>query len=148
MWYISSTPSNSAVSRKSLSPIVFWAWYTTALVFWSPETTGYRASSFRHFGEFGYLEVGEAPMRGMLRNWSKFEWEIMDDLAQGRLSPLSLQHNTLCDYFASYRISNGRKNRYGVLFTCLNATAAHVKLSAECTTMEVLQVLWRFERSN
>lgn len=27
----------------------------------------------RHFGEFGYLEVGEAPMRGMLRNWSKFE---------------------------------------------------------------------------
>ena len=65
----------------------------------------------------------------------------MDDLAQGRLSPLSLQHNTLCDYFASYRISNGRKNRYGVLFTCLNATAAHVKLSAECTTMEVLQVL-------
>ena len=63
----------------------------------------------RHFGEFGYLEVGEVRMRGMLRNWSKFEWEIMDDLAQGRLSPLSLQRNTSCDYFASYRISNGRK---------------------------------------
>ena len=146
MWYISSTPSNSAVSRKPLSPIVFWAWYTTGSRFLVPGDHWISRLIIRHFGEFGYLEVGEVPMRGMLRNWSKFEWEIMDDLAQGRLSPLSLPHNTSRDYFASYRISNGRKKRYGVLFTCLNTTAAHVKISAKCTTMEFLQVLWRFER--
>lgn len=146
MWYISSTPSNSAVSRKPLSPIVFWAWYTTGSRFLVPGVHWISRLIIRHFGEFGYLEIGEVPMRGMLRNWSKFEWEIIDDLAQGRLSPLSLQHNTSCDYFASYRISNGRKKRYGVLFTRLNALAAHVKISAECTTMEFLQVLWRFER--
>ncbi len=76
------------------------------------------------------------------------ETQFMADLPDIRLAPFTPPfHHTACDYFGPIVVKVGRNKTakyYGVLFTCLNTRAVHLKLAVDCSTMEFLQVLRRF----
>ena len=78
----------------------------------------------------------------------RFETQKMADLPSVRLAPLTPPfHYTACDYFGPFKVKvkrNKTAKHYGVIFTCLNTRAVHLKMTVDCSTMEFMQVLRRF----
>ena len=79
------------------------------------------------------------------------ENSYMDDICDSRFALHLIHHvpfhHTACDYFRPIVVNiarNKRTKHYGVLFTCLNTRAIHLKLAVDCSTMEFRQVFRRF----
>ena len=75
------------------------------------------------------------------------ESQVMADLPECRLAPFTPFYYTSCDYFGPCHVKVGRNKTtkyYGVIFTCLNTRAVHLKLAVDYSTMEFIQVLRRF----
>lgn len=79
---------------------------------------------------------------------AKAKSQVMAELPKSRLAPCTTPfYCTSCDYFDPYLVTVGHNKTtkyYGVIFTCLNTRAAHLELAVDCSTMEFIQVLWRF----
>lgn len=79
---------------------------------------------------------------------AKAESQVMAELPKSRLAPCTMPfYCTSCNYFDPYHVRIGHNKTtkyYGVIFTCLNTRAAHLELAVDCSTMEFIQVLWRF----
>ena len=56
-------------------------------------------------------------------------------------------HYVSCDYFGPITVNISRNKttkHYGVIFTCLNTRAVHLKIATDCSALEFIQTLRRF----